>query len=605
MASRNPLRPVQNKPADWKKRQSEAPGAKRRQTTTNARASLAPRASLALPQQSSSRVSLAMAPSGLPSSRASLSLKRQSSIGGRHGPSKGVDRKIIELHIRKIIEFLSLRNYPNCVSFKMLSQPSSKDFIDITLFLIREVDPTYEFKGHADDEIPKFFRTIRCPHTIKRSLLRAVGTIASWPPVLQALAWLVDLLNYQAAEQAMRLQSEDDLHQKLFFDFLSLAYQQFLQEGKETYEELEADLSQIFAQRNSKVQHSIDDIERENQALLAEIEKLEAEKRQVPVVKQKLGELQQECHKYQGMVREWQSHKDQIQERNDMLATKLNEVNEQLESVQQEQAQVLAKLEHQEMKSDDVQRLFSDRTQLQQELQLAMKHHKSLQTQSTDLEQELSAQFEEVLPTLKQYSTIATAMKLIPATAKYAQGFSFEVSLRPRDLHDEAFTVEIKKDIKLNIMKLRETFKHKLMEHDERRIQLQHQFEQESERFQDKSEEAVHAKRQLEETLRRAESSKQQLMEDYQELQSQVSDLRERCQRLEKTSQEELADAVQHHQSLAAHLAQEQEEMQKAKDAQIARYHETCTVIMTHKEFLKEHLEQRYHSIKRDLYCLA
>ena len=83
-----------------------------------------------------------MAPSGLPSSRASLSLKRQSSIGGRHGPSKGVDRKIIELHIRKIIEFLSLRNYPNCVSFKMLSQPSSKDFIDITLFLIREVDPT-------------------------------------------------------------------------------------------------------------------------------------------------------------------------------------------------------------------------------------------------------------------------------------------------------------------------------------------------------------------------------------------------------------------------------------------------------------------------------
>jgi hypothetical protein len=48
--------------------------------------------------------------------------------------------------------------------------------------------------ARADDEIPKMFRDLGYPVPVKTSSIQAVGAAHSWPQLLAALTWLIDLI---------------------------------------------------------------------------------------------------------------------------------------------------------------------------------------------------------------------------------------------------------------------------------------------------------------------------------------------------------------------------------------------------------------------------
>jgi SMC interacting uncharacterized protein involved in chromosome segregation len=52
--------------------------------------------------------------------------------------------------------------------------------------------------GKIEDDVPLFFKRINYPFAISKSALFAVGSPHSWPAVLAALTWLVELLNYNS-----------------------------------------------------------------------------------------------------------------------------------------------------------------------------------------------------------------------------------------------------------------------------------------------------------------------------------------------------------------------------------------------------------------------
>lgn len=92
-------------------------------------------------------------------------------------------------------------------SRQVLSSPTTKDFNNIMLFLLRQLDPTAA-KGPVkmEEEVPALYKRLRYPFQISKSNLTAVGSPHTWPSILAALTWLVELLNYQ--EQAERAQQE-------------------------------------------------------------------------------------------------------------------------------------------------------------------------------------------------------------------------------------------------------------------------------------------------------------------------------------------------------------------------------------------------------------
>ena len=67
-----------------------------------------------------------------------------------------------------------------------------------------QVDPNLAAKslGKIEDDVPALFKRLRYPFGISKSSLFAVGSPHTWPSLLAALTWLVELLNYE--EKAVR-----------------------------------------------------------------------------------------------------------------------------------------------------------------------------------------------------------------------------------------------------------------------------------------------------------------------------------------------------------------------------------------------------------------
>ena len=61
-----------------------------------------------------------------------------------------------------------------------------------------QVDPHLSPKvlGKVEDDIPALYKRLRYPFQISKSALFAVGSPHTWPGLLAALAWLVELLSY-------------------------------------------------------------------------------------------------------------------------------------------------------------------------------------------------------------------------------------------------------------------------------------------------------------------------------------------------------------------------------------------------------------------------
>jgi hypothetical protein len=142
------------------------------------------------------------------------------------------DKNFLNGCIRTVITYLSTHGYPYAVSPKVLTSPTGKDFAQIVQFLFQRFDPTMKVFGKVEDEVPLFFRRLNYPFQISKSALFAVGSPHSWPSVLAALTWLVELLNYEEkAEEAASdpagpaaLDSDRQRSERAFYDYVSNTY---------------------------------------------------------------------------------------------------------------------------------------------------------------------------------------------------------------------------------------------------------------------------------------------------------------------------------------------------------------------------------------------
>ena len=130
-----------------------------------------------------------------------LDVRRSSAFGGKPSGPKQDPRPLnnkdyLNNCIRTVITYLSTHSFPAAVSPKTLASPTGKDFATVVQFLFQQFDPTFRIQSKVEDEVPAFFKRLNYPFQISKSALFAVGSPHSWPAVLAALTWLVELLNY-------------------------------------------------------------------------------------------------------------------------------------------------------------------------------------------------------------------------------------------------------------------------------------------------------------------------------------------------------------------------------------------------------------------------
>ena len=117
--------------------------------------------------------------------------------GGRkqQDPRPISDKEYMKTSIHSVINYLTEHHYDRPIAPRVLSSPTTKDFVHILSFLLTAIDPNFKFGGKFEEEVPVIFKSLGYKITINKGPLQSVGAAHSWPQLLAALSWLVELLN--------------------------------------------------------------------------------------------------------------------------------------------------------------------------------------------------------------------------------------------------------------------------------------------------------------------------------------------------------------------------------------------------------------------------
>jgi len=116
--------------------------------------------------------------------------------GGRkqQDPRPISDKEYMKTSIHSVINYLTEHHYDRPIAPRVLSSPTTKDFVHILSFLLKAIDPNFKFGGKFEEEVPVIFKSLGYKITINKGPLQSVGAAHSWPQLLAALSWLVELL---------------------------------------------------------------------------------------------------------------------------------------------------------------------------------------------------------------------------------------------------------------------------------------------------------------------------------------------------------------------------------------------------------------------------
>lgn len=160
--------------------------------------------------------------------------RRSSAFGQKSGPKQDPrplsDKNYMSDCIRTVITYLSTHNFPAQVAPKTLASPTGKDFANIVAFLFQQFDPSFRITGKVEDEVPLFLKRLNYPFQISKSALFAVGSPHSWPAVLAAITWLVELLNYTEKVEGSSANTfeRENKHEQDFLEYLAAGYSNFM-----------------------------------------------------------------------------------------------------------------------------------------------------------------------------------------------------------------------------------------------------------------------------------------------------------------------------------------------------------------------------------------
>ena len=70
------------------------------------------------------------------------------------------DQTFVHESINKLFAFLVKSNYNHPISRQQLQAPSVKDFKLIFMFMYNRLDPSYQFNGKYEEEIPMLIRVL-------------------------------------------------------------------------------------------------------------------------------------------------------------------------------------------------------------------------------------------------------------------------------------------------------------------------------------------------------------------------------------------------------------------------------------------------------------
>jgi kinetochore protein NDC80 len=275
--------------------------------------------------------------------RNSSSIQLRGSIATRTDPRNITDKNFIGTSVRILLDYLTEHNYPQVISPKILTRPSSKDFNNIILFLFLQIDPNFKLTGKFEDEVIAMFKQLKYPYQISKTSLVAVGTPHTWPALLATILWMIELLSYDEEVITSNKKQELDFDpddstasEKAFYSYLHNSYQFFLSGDDTTCDDLESQFLATFDVQNNTIVNQIQAMDDRNAALELEILNIEKHHAILPELQHKKLDYIKDIEKFKSLIQQLKKHKEQLESKSSERHSECCRIEASIVGIQQE-----------------------------------------------------------------------------------------------------------------------------------------------------------------------------------------------------------------------------------------------------------------------------
>ena len=540
----------------------------------------------------------------------------------RQDPRPLADKAFVAQNIRTLIAFLTTHGYDHAVSPKTLATPTSKEFLHIVQFIFRFVDKNIKFSPKVEEDVPILFKRLCYPFQISKSALCAVGSPHTWPALLAALVWVVELLNYEAkaeeiAAAAPAGSAANDIHDtqanRLFFDYVAKSYTHFLHGRDEECAKLDEELRGTFANREENLAQEVESLEASAAELEAELEALRAGPSPLAAAEAEREAATAELAGLERAIAE-------LEEEQAGLHASRAEAEAGLASTEASSASVCAECERlseqiaaQPLSSADVTQMRQERSRLQRELATATAHRESQQKLVWESEASLEKRVEEVEGFARAYNAAAERIKLVPASAKRAEGVDYALRLDwgvgggaaadgalPVDgsgpTHAQQLALvsglDLKGAVKPYLCSIRDQYAGKMREKADALLLLQEKQDTSDEGLQERIEENAQLASRLAALEKEHKAEKERLERDVASLNAETASVTAEAARLRDESRAQLSEAEQKSESLQRTYEEMARGVREEKMALNNALLAAMELLMNHKQGMQESVER-------------
>ena len=440
---------------------------------------------------------------------------RRSSIFGWSQQSKAdprplTDKQYLNGCIRNIITYLSTHGYEYPVSPKTLMTPTSKDFVHMVTFLFRKVHPSLKIVNKMEEEVPQIFKKLRYPFPISRSALYAVGSPISWPNLLAALTWLVELLNYEERAREHRPAATLDAPATkpgaangsaaslcddatgVFFDFCAKSYERFLAGDDESCASLERDLGDRFAQRDAATTEENARLTDANAAARDQVAAMTSGPSPLESLESKREDLEGDITKFTELVSKLKEHRAAVNDKQRDKDAEVVRLQAELATLEAAVESLRTQVERQAVNQEDVASMAEERTHLESLLASLGDQRASLLAAAEEDEARIARKAEELSSLATIYHAAADRLELVPSTAKHADGVDYTITIDATAALPSAILAgkaDLKTKLKPALTALKENYNGKARSVMEELVVLQERLDASEEAVGEKAEE--------------------------------------------------------------------------------------------------------------------
>jgi kinetochore protein NDC80 len=451
----------------------------------------------------------------------------------------------MNMSIRTLLNFLVERGFEppsgQAISAKVLTRPSVKDFREIIEFLFQQLDSNFSFGERFEDDVVVMFKHLGYPTAISKSNIAAVGSPHAWPSIMAAVMWLIELLHYDdTCASNPAADDTEDLSDKAFYSYLAESYGLFLQGDDEQHSILEQDFQDALDRKNAALMEQTEHFESSNNQLRMAIAAAENRSATIPELEDKKAAYISDLGKFEGLIEQLEKHKTQLHQKTQDREAELERLTTSVAAVKEELGALSQRVNSQELSADDVEKLVAERERLEEQFKHASGNRQAVQHKVWESEMKLRDSVQALEDSSRAYNSIAEDLKLVPATARNANGRNLALVVDTRAKSGSGLLkTDIASDIVPHLLSLKEELDrttHSFRDETLKQQESQEEMEQARADCEDQKEMAHGKIRKAEEAYKREKEALDELLNMNAQ---EVEDMEQRLLQMRDTAHEE------------------------------------------------------------------